>query len=77
MAPSLSHIFSRPIASDNFKYSDALSSTKGKWNSKSLTQYLLDPQSAVPGTTMAYRVEEEELATQIVDFLIEVDNMGQ
>ena len=77
MAPSLSHIFSRPIASDNYKYSDALSSTKGKWNSKNLTQYLLDPQSAIPGTTMVYRVEEEALAAQIVDFLIEIDNMGQ
>ena len=77
MAPSLSYLFSRKIASDNFIYSDALSSKKGRWKPAMLKQYIMNPQSIVPGSTMVYRVEDDKKANRIVDLLIEVDNMGQ
>jgi cytochrome c2 len=77
MAPSLSRIFSRKIASDNFKYSAALASQAGKWQPETLKEYILDPQSVARGSTMTYQVENEKVAREIVELLINLDNMSQ
>ncbi len=53
MAPSLSAIVNRKIGTDNFfKYTDAMKNKDGVWTQESLTSFLIDPQTIVPGTTM-------------------------
>jgi cytochrome c2 len=76
-APSLTRIFSREIASDNFQYSKALSSKTGKWTAQTLTAYLLDPQAFAQGSTMSYQVESEELAHKITEILLTLDNISE
>ena len=77
LAPSLRKIFGREIASDNFKYSDALKLKTGKWEPTILKQYLLDPQAFSPGTSMSYFVKNEDEASQIIKDLLKIDRMGQ
>ena len=77
LAPSLRKIFAREIASDNFKYSDALKLKTGKWEPTILKQYLLDPQAFSPGTSMSYFVKSEDEASQIIEDLLKIDRMGQ
>lgn len=77
LAPSLKMIFSRDIASDNFKYSEALSKFSGGWTRERLKEFIMNPQEFAPGNMMVYQVTDEKVATAIVDKLIEIDNMGQ
>ena len=77
LAPSLRMIFSKSIASDNFKYSDALAAKEGKWTPERLKQFIMDPQAFAPGSSMAYHVESEAEADEVVELLIKVDKMGQ
>ena len=70
-------IFSRDIASDNFKYSEALSKFSGGWTRERLKEFIMNPQEFAPGNMMVYQVTDEKVATAIVDKLIEIDNMGQ
>ena len=52
-APPLHRVFGQPIASGDFPgYSTALRSKPGKWDEKSLAEFIRDPQACVPGTTM-------------------------
>jgi cytochrome c2 len=51
-APSLSNIFERKIASDNYRYSAALRSKEGKWTEVVLKQFLADPDRFASGTSM-------------------------
>lgn len=63
-APSLSGLFSRPIASDNFdSYSAALKKLEGNWSKKTLMQFINSPGSIAPGTVMPANKSytEEEL----------------
>jgi len=76
-APSLTRIFSRNIASDDFKYSKGLSSIKGKWTKESLKQYIMDPGLFAEGSTMSFRIKDEKLADEIVDQLKQLDNIGE
>mgnify|MGYP003998836061 CR=1 FL=1 len=77
LAPSLRMIFSKSIAGDNFKYSDALLAKEGKWTPERLKQFIMDPQAFAPGSSMAYHVESEAEADEVVELLIKVDKMGQ
>jgi cytochrome c2 len=51
-APSLSNLFQRRIASDNFRYSVALRSKEGAWTEDKLKQFLTDPNAFATGTSM-------------------------
>jgi cytochrome c len=52
-APSLLHVYGRPVASDAFaNYSDALKSKGGSWNDENLSSFLRNPNSYAPGTQM-------------------------
>jgi cytochrome c2 len=77
MAPSLSRIFSREMASDSFKYSEALAAQVGKWEPETLKQFILDPQSVLPGSTMTYQAESEDAADDIVELLVKLGNMNE
>jgi len=77
LAPSLKMILSRDIASDNFKYSDALSKISGRWTRQRMKEFIMNPQEFAPGNMMVYQVADEKVADAIVDKLIEMDNMGQ
>jgi cytochrome c2 len=77
LAPSLSMILSRDIASDNFTYSEALAGQKGKWTPELLKAFIMDPQALVPGSAMTFKVEDEAQADAIVERLVKVDKMGQ
>lgn len=52
VAPSLSDIFERSIASDNFRYSAALRSKEGTWNEDSVRAFLSNPGQFASGTAM-------------------------
>lgn len=59
VAPSLTGILGRPIASDDgFEdYSPAMivfAETQGNWSTITLDRFLHSPRSAVPGTTMGF-----------------------
>jgi len=77
MAPSLSSIFSRRIASDNYKYSEALTAIEGKWDRETLKRFIMEPQSVAPGSTMTYNVENEEVASEILNLLVKLENMNE
>ena len=76
-APSLSNLFSREIASDNFKYSSALQNLSGYWDNKKLINYLKEPQTFAPGSSMYYQVEDDKKLFLIVDKLKEIQESGQ
>lgn len=69
-APSLSNIFSRNIATDNFEYSDALKRKKNeKWTPEKLAQFLSDPQGFAPGTKMAFQLQDQDEMKTIIKLL--------
>jgi cytochrome c2 len=51
-APSLSNLFKRKIASDNFRYSVALRGKEGVWTEDNLRQFLSAPDVFATGTSM-------------------------
>jgi len=51
-APSLSNLFERKIASDNFRYSSALRKHEGLWTKEALRTFLSDPEKFAGGTNM-------------------------
>jgi cytochrome c2 len=67
MAPSLTNIFNRKVASDNFmSYSLALKSMSFNWTKDTLKQFLQNPQQLIPGTTMPNpRLDETQINTII------------
>lgn len=52
-APTLSDLFDRRIASDNFRYSAGLRNKEGAWTEESLRQFLNNPAEFANGTAMA------------------------
>jgi cytochrome c2 len=52
-APSLGNVFGRAIAGTTYDaYSQALTSTNGRWNADSLTAFVYDGEAFAPGTSM-------------------------
>jgi cytochrome c2 len=51
-APTLSDLFERRIASDNFRYSAGLRSKEGVWTEEELRQFLDNPAEFANGTSM-------------------------
>jgi cytochrome c2 len=53
LAPSLSNVLGRGVASDAFvRYSTSLKAKGGVWNPERLKEFISDPQQFAPGTTM-------------------------
>jgi cytochrome c2 len=52
VAPSLSGLFERRIASDNFRYSSALRAKEGIWTETTLRAFLSNPGQFASGTSM-------------------------
>ncbi len=53
MGPTLEGVVGRPIGSaPGFRYSEAMQNARGVWTRERLQDFLADPQSEIPGTTM-------------------------
>jgi len=76
MAPTLTNIFNRKVASDNFmNYSLAFKSMSFNWTKDTLKQFLQNPQKLIPGTTMPNpRLDETQINT-IIDTLEKSGNI--
>jgi cytochrome c2 len=72
-APSLSNIFERRIASDNYRYSAALRSKDGKWTEASLKLFLTDPDRFASGTSMPSRGLSPQQIDEVVATLKRLD----
>ena len=68
--PRLWGVVGRPIASDDFRYSDALQAETGIWTYERLNAFLADPAGTVPGSGM-YRgyVENEIERVNLIAYL--------
>lgn len=77
VAPSLTKIFEKEIASDeDYEYSEALKKIKGKWNSASLAKYLLNPEKFAPGTYKSYKTKNQSETMKIIDELKKLSDSG-
>ena len=54
-----------------FTYSDALKKSAVVWNETVLEKWLTDPETVVPDTDMAFRLNNPAERTAIIDFLKE------
>ncbi len=58
-----------------FRYSQALRDFGGRWTTERLDEFLRDPASAVPGTTMQYGgIEDSKRRAQIIQYLTDLPN---
>lgn len=77
IAPTLSKIFERNIASDDFyNYSQSLKKLDGKWNEKNMISYLMNPQKFAPGTYKSYKVLNKSKAIKIVGEIKKLSQSG-
>jgi cytochrome c2 len=68
LAPSLSNLINRPIASDNFQYSQGLRAKQGIWTKDSLFEFLSDPAKFASGTNMvSFHLAPEEIREIVND----------
>ena len=72
-APTLSRLFSRKTASDNFRYSAGLRDKLGPWTKESLRTFLIDPEKFANGTSMPRLELELETIDEIVSVLEDLD----
>ena len=68
-APSLSNLFHRRIASDNFRYSSALRSREEVWTEETLRAFLSSPDKFANGTSMPPQNLKPEDIDGIIGFL--------
>ncbi|MEL7546789.1 MAG: PQQ-dependent sugar dehydrogenase [Pseudomonadota bacterium] len=70
-APNLANVFDRDIGSTPYPgYSNALRSINGKWTRGRLREYLADPASFAPGTTMPNSgLTDPETIEDVIDLL--------
>jgi cytochrome c2 len=74
MAPTLSNLNHKKIASDTFgRYSSALKSAGGEWDRSTLLRFLSDPGRFAPGTVMPKVDISSDEAQSIVDQLLGPD----
>lgn len=71
IGPSLRGLFDRPVASaEAFEYSSALRELDGKWSEGRLDAFLADPDSVVPGTTMAFEgIDDPAARKSVIEYL--------
>ena len=70
--PRLAGVVGRKAgAIDGFPYSDALKKSGVVWNEASLDKWLTDPESVIPDTDMAFRLDKPDERAAIIAFLKE------
>jgi cytochrome c2 len=69
MAPSLSNLLNRRIASDAFRYSQGLRGKRGSWTRARLENFLSDPAKFASGTNMPNLGLDQEQIHDIVNTL--------
>lgn len=75
LAPTLSDLVSRPVASDTYaKYSDGLRKAGGSWTRERLKSFIQDPAKVVPGTGMPKPDVTPDELSEIVNTLL--SNVG-
>jgi aldose sugar dehydrogenase len=77
IAPSLSGLFKRQIASDNYRYTPALRDKKGPWSETSLREFLLDPAAFASGTSMPQPHVDADEVDEIIQILKEVSDTSK
>lgn len=65
-APSLSGLLHRRIASDNFRYSEALRSRDEVWTEESLRAFVSNPAAFADGTAMPRRHLEDDQLEEVI-----------
>lgn len=74
LAPTLSDIGSRPVASDTYaKYSDALRKAGGSWTRERVKAFIQDPTKVVPGTGMPKPDVTPDELSEIVNTLFSTE----
>jgi glucose/arabinose dehydrogenase/cytochrome c2 len=68
-APTLSNLLNRPIASDQFRYSQGLRAKRGNWTKELLTEFLSNPSKFANGTNMAAPAIDPEQIKNVVEAL--------
>jgi aldose sugar dehydrogenase len=76
VGPPLTGILDRDVAAEKgFAYSPAMLALGGKWTRERLDEFLRDPRSAVPGTTMFFPgVADEQSREALLDYLADPDS---
>ena len=76
--PSLSGIVGRKAGSvaDFERYSKALPQSTVEWNEETLTAWLTNPQTVIPGNAMAVLVEDAQARADIVAYLLATQGAG-
>ena len=71
LGPNLLGVVGRKAASveDFAMYSPALKASKITWNAKSLNEFLANPMSRVPGTTMPMLIPDDKTRADVVAYL--------
>jgi cytochrome c2 len=69
IAPPLTGVADRKIASTPFAYSDALKAKTGTWTDAELDAFLKAPSSYAPGTKMTLAVPSDENRAAIIAYL--------
>ena len=70
LAPSLMRVLGKKKGADTFPhYSKSFKEAKDSWNESNLTNFLLNPQSEMPGTTMPATGLSKQEVNQIVKAL--------
>jgi cytochrome c len=54
---------------EGFKYSDALAQSKLTWDAALLDRWLTDPEAAIKGQRMAFRVSSPEIRADLIVYL--------
>jgi cytochrome c2 len=71
VGPKLQGIVGRKIAADpGFEYSSAMRAVDGRWTEERLDQFLADPNSVVPGTSMQFTgVKDPASRKMLIEFM--------
>ena len=77
VAPTLTGLFSKRIASDNYRYSAGLRKLSGSWTSATLKKFLSAPAGVANGTSMPNLNLDEDTINEIVRVLEQIDGANQ
>ena len=68
--PNLAHVVGRKIGSvEGYKYTAGYQSADAVWDEERLDKYLTSPQAMFPGSTMAYRQQNQAIRQKIIAYL--------
>jgi cytochrome c len=71
--PALRGVFGRAAGKrPGFLYSDALKAANFTWDQSTLDRWLTNPDALVPGTDMAFRLNDETERAKIIAYLKEI-----